>query len=261
MMDTSRIPNAPRGPAPVNDERRFIMEHTETEQRPFMGTRETHEGEALLMGGSLAETIAGAGAIVLSILGLVGILPDALLAVATIAIGGAFILESGSVASRFTWLVRQVARTTLETGEMAVGMTTEFVGGIAGIALGVLALLGLIPNILLPIAAIIFGFTLLFGIGVQARLSDLEMEYNTSHELARRVVREAVSASSGIQILFGLGAVTLGILSLVGIAPVVLTLVSMLTVGSATLFSGAAISARMWGFTRFHELPSHPATP
>jgi hypothetical protein len=237
------------------------MEHTEPEQRPYVRTGETREGEAVLMGGSLAETIAGAGAIVLSILGLVGILPDALLAVSTIAIGGAFILESGSVASRFTWLARQVTRTTFETGEMAVGMTTEFIGGIAGIALGVLALLGLVPNILLPIAAIVFGFTLLFGVGVQARLNDLEMEYNTGHERARRVVREAVSASSGIQILFGLGAATLGILSLVGIAPVMLTLVSMLIVGAATLFSGAAISARMWGLARFHGLPSHPATP
>jgi hypothetical protein len=238
------------------------MNHTETQRGPYPSIEE-HPSEGILMGGSLAETIAGAGAVVLSILGLVGILPDTLPAVATIAIGGAFLLESGSIASRFAWVLRQVTKSTFETGEMGVGMTIEFVGGIAGIALGVLALLRLVPNILLPIAAIIFGFTLLLGIGVQMRLNDLEMQCNSAHEMARKVAREAVSAASGIQILFGLGAITLGILSIVNIAPMVLTLVAMLSVGGATMFSGAALSGRLWGFMRFCEplLPSEGAKP
>ncbi len=46
-----------------------------------------------------------------------------------------------------------------------------------------------------------------------------------------------------MQILFGLGAATLGILSLVGIfAPITLTLVATLAVGGASLFSGAVLS-------------------
>ena len=76
--------------------------------------------------------------------------------------------------------------------------------------------------------------------------------------MAGRVMREAVSTSSGIQILFGLGAVTLGVLSLVGVfTPITLTLVAILAVGGASLFSGAAGSASMWGFARFCDLQIH----
>ena len=155
------------------------------------------------MGGSLVETITGAGAIVVAILGLVGILPEALLAVSTIAIGSAFLMASGFIASRFNRLLTQMPRTTLETREMAIGMTIEFVGGVAGIALGVLSLVGLLPLILLPAAAIVYGFALLFGTGVQARLDDLEAQCNAANESVRRVVRETISAASGIRMVFG----------------------------------------------------------
>ncbi|MGD0232264.1 MAG: hypothetical protein ABSC19_18225 [Syntrophorhabdales bacterium] len=237
------------------------MDHREMERGPFTGAEEARPIEGILMGGSLAQTIAGAGAIVLSILGLLGMLPEALLAVSTIAVGAAFLMASGSIASRFNAVLTQITRTTPETGEMAIGMTTEFISGIAGIALGVLSLLGVVPTILLPVAAIMFGFTLLFGVGVQTRLMDLETQCGAAHEMARRVAREAASAGSGIQILLGLGAITLGIVSLVGVVPFTLTLVAMLSLGGATLFSGAAISARMWGFTRVCEMPPQPARP
>ncbi len=236
------------------------MAHTDVEQGTVINIEKAHQSEKVLLGGSFAETVAGAGAIVLSILGLVGILPESLLAVSMVAMGAAFALESLSIGSRFNWVVRQAARNSFEVGELGVGMTTEFIGGAAGIGLGVLSLLGLVPEILLPIGAIIFGLTLLSSVGVQARLNDLEMECSPNHEIAGRVTREAVSTSSGIQILFGLGAVTLGILALVGIfAPITLTLVATLTVGGASLFSGAAVSARMWGFARFCKLQAHPA--
>lgn len=231
------------------------MESSVMREGHFRGTEEAYPAEGILMGGSLVETITGAGAIILSVLGLVGILPEALLAVSTIAIGGAFLMASGSTVSRFNWILAQLTRTTFETGEMAVGMTFEFIGGIAGITLGVLSLAGLVPTVLLPVAAIVYGFTLLFGIGVQIRLNDLEAHCNAAHETVRRSVREAISAASGIELLFGLGAITLGIVSIVGFMPITLSLVAMLSVGGATLFSRTAISARMWGFTTLCELP------
>lgn len=234
------------------------MVHTEIGQGSLIDIEKAHESEKVLLGGSFAETVAGAGAIVLSILGLVGILPESLLAVSIVAMGTGFILQSASIGSRFNWVLRQAARTSFEVGEAGVGMTTEFIGGAAGIGLGVLSLLGLVPNILLPIGVIIFGLTLLSSVRVQARLNDLEMECRSGHEIAGRVSREAVSTSSGIQILFGLGAATLGILSLVGVfAPITLTLVATLAVGGASLFSGASLSARMWGFARFCDVQTH----
>jgi hypothetical protein len=237
------------------------MVHTGTEQGIIMDAGKIHDSEAVLMGGSLAETIAGIGAAVLAILGLVGILSEALLAVAVIAIGSAFVLESRSIASRFNVLMREMQRTGFETGEMTIGMTTEFVGGIAGITLGVLSLLGLVPNVLLPVAAVVFGVTLLFGVSAQSKLNEIEMECNTTHEMVRKVGREALSVASDVRVLLGIGVVTLGILSLVGIvAPVILTLVAMLVVGGAMLFSGAAVSARILGFTRYCEQPEHLTT-
>jgi hypothetical protein len=234
------------------------MERSVTKEGLFTGTEEGSLAEEILMGGSLVETITGAGAIVLAILGLVGILPEALLAVSTIAIGSAFLMASGSITSRFNKLFTKTTRTMLEAREMAIGMTIEFISGVAGIALGVLSLVGLLPLILLPAAAMVYGFALLFGIGVQARLNDLEAQCNAANESVRRVVRETVSAASGMQMLFGLGAVTLGIVALVGFLPITLALAAMLSVGGATLFTHTAVSARMWGFTTLCELPQSP---
>ena len=231
------------------------MEHIDVQRTPFTGMEARHPAEGIVMGGSLAETITSAGAIVVAILALVGLFPEALLAVATIAIGGAFLMAGGAIASRFNRVLARITRTTLETGEMALGMTIEFIGGIGGIVLGVLSLLGVVPTILLPVAAILYGFTLFFGAGIQTRLYDLESRCSAVHEGVSTVVREAISATSGMRVLFGLGAFTLGIVSLVGIMPVTLTLVAMLSVGGAALFSGTALSARMWGFSSLCEQP------
>lgn len=224
------------------------MDHTETEQRPYVTTREAHETEGILAGGTLAVTIAGAGGVVLTILGLAGILPDALMAVSAIAIGGAFILSASSIAARFSSLIQTASEGAMETSELGMGMTSEFIGGIAGVALGIISLVGTVPNVLLPIAAIVFGVTLLFGIGVQIRLNNLEMEVSKAHDMARKVAREAVYAASGVQTLLGLGAIALGIIGLIGISTVVVTLIAMLSVAAATLLSGTAVTARMWTY-------------
>jgi hypothetical protein len=222
------------------------------EPKRMIQPSEIHENEVVVMGGWLAEAIAGAGAIVLSILGLAGIFPSILLPASIIALGSAFVLQSSSIGSRFNWVLRETTNSAFETGEVGVGMTTEFVGGVAGIALGVLSLLGLVPDVLMPIGVLVFGLTLLLGVGVQTRLNHMEADCDETHHMIRRIAREAVSAASGIQILFGLGAVTLGILSLIQVfVPAVLTLIAILAVGGATFFSGVTVSARMWGFARF----------
>ncbi len=240
------------------------MNHTETQEHPYAAPRETHETQGIVAGGSLAVTIAGAGAIVLAIIGLSGILPDRLASVAAIVLGGGFILSASSIAARFSSLMSLASEGTVETSEMGMGMTSEFIGGVGAVALGVLSLVGIIPNTLLPVAAIVFGATLLFGLGVQARLNDLEMQANRTHAMARRVAKDAVYAASGVQALLGLGAIALGILGLIGIATLVLMLVAMLSIGAATLLSGSALSARMWTYfeagapSRAHyEAPHH----
>lgn len=200
----------------------------------------------------VGETIAGAGAVVLSILGLVGLVPVIFLSIVTLVIGGIFLMASGSIVTR-------LSHTNFETGEMALGMTTEFIGGMSGIALGVLSLLGLAPGVLLPVAAMVFGFTLLFGLGIQSRLNEVEMQERCerANETVRKVAHEATSATLSILVFFGIGAFTLGILSLVGLAPLTLTLISMLSVATATFFiNGAPLFVRTQGLGRLCELPA-----
>jgi hypothetical protein len=210
------------------------------------GAISSEKTETLATGGSIVETLAGAGAAALAIIGLAGISSPLLLAVATIAAGVGFIVAGGAVASRYSTLIRLLGENGNETAELGASMTSEFLGGVAGVVLGILSLLRLLPGILLPIAAITFGATMLFGIAVQARLNDLEMEFHKTSEFSRKVIRGAVSSSAGIKLLLGLGSISLGILALVGVTPMLLTLVAMIAVGVGMLLTGSWLTARLY---------------
>lgn len=206
--------------------------------------------QKVIVSGSLAQGIAGGGAIALTIIGLAGILPQLMLSVATIAIGAALVLEGGSVASRFSDLLSEASRGRLDAAELGMGMTAELFGGIAGASLGVLSLLNIYPTILIASAAIVFGSTQILGSGITARLNSLEIVTSGEHKIFKEVAREAVSAAAGVQLLIGLGVVTLGILALVGMSPLELSLVAMLSIGFSGLLSGTAIAARLLNIFR-----------
>jgi len=199
----------------------------------------------IVAGGSLAEGVAGSGAIVLSIVGLAGIMAPFMVAIATILAGLALLLEGGSMGVRFPSLAHETTHGRLGVIELGGGMSAEMLGGIGGIVLGILALLGVYPMTLVPIAAIAFGATLLLGAGATARLNDLQIERACDEKETRHVARAAVRSAEGIQILTGVGSGILGILALTGYDPMILGLVAMLAVGLSDLLSGAAISGRM----------------
>ncbi len=199
----------------------------------------------MVEGGSLAEAIAGGAGIVLAIIGLANVLPQILLPIATIALGAGLVAEGGVIAARFSNLLTSTGREQYETMELGVGLTSEVVGGIAGIVLGILALINVAPMVLLPIAAIVFGATLLFGTGINSRLNNLQIMRSGQGEHFREIAREAVSASAGVQMFLGLASITLGILAVIGIGALTLTLVALLCVGVSDLVSGSAIAARM----------------
>jgi len=69
-------------------------------------------------------------------------------------------------------------------------------------------------------------------------------------EVFKDVAREAVSAAAGVQLLFGVTAITRVIQTLVRITPRILNLVALPGVGLSDLLSGAAISTRMLGVLR-----------
>lgn len=64
-----------------------------------------------------------------------------------------------------------------------------------------------------------------------------------------RVTHGAVVFAAAFQILVGLGAIVLAVLALIGFTPLVLSLVALLALGSASVLSGASVATRMLGAT------------
>jgi hypothetical protein len=196
---------------------------------------------------SAVEGLAGAGAIVLSILGLAGLFPSFLLGIAVIVIGGALIMEGGAVAARLSYALREASEGKIELAELGGGVSLEFLGGAAGIALAIIGLAGVVPMILWPIAAIVYGAAHLFGSTITAHIRTYK--YLGQPEHVQNVANQAVRAAADVQGLIGIGGITLGILALIGFAPLTLTLITMLAFGFADLLRGPSIAAR--AFSRF----------
>lgn len=202
-------------------------------------------------GGSVAEALGGGAAIVLTILGLVGVEPQYLAAVAVIAIGVSLFLQGGTTLSWFSRLATEAGVREMNGTDIEGGMTAGFVGGITGVVLGILALLGVAASTLPAVAVIVFGAALLLESGTTARLNSIGMAGQMPLRAAQEVTREAVRAATGAEILIGVGTVVLGILALGSEAhTTVLILVALLAVGVAILMSGSALASRIAGIAR-----------
>jgi hypothetical protein len=202
-------------------------------------TMASHESMAKTVAtGSGAEAVAGGAALILAILGLAGLLPMVLASIAVIAAGAAFLFQGAAMAARHR-------RLAVEAGggeaEIETGMSAEIIGGLADIALGILALIGIETMALLAISAIVFGGTLLFGTPAVYRASRAE----PGNQIVDEMARQTTAGAAGAQGLVGIGAITLGILALVGIIPQTLVLVAVLCVGGAALLSGGALTGKM----------------
>lgn len=182
------------------------------------------------MSGTVVELIVGIAAVTTTTLGLLGISPLGMAEVATILVGGALLFEGAAIVTR-----TRFRRGGLESDDMRrdagqIGGTgMEVIGGIVGIALGVVALFGVAPLFLMPIALIVFGGALMFGSAGTARI----------HE------QSPAKMASGVQLVAGVIAVALGILALLEFAPLTLSLVGLLLVSATVLLSGSVLGARL----------------
>ncbi|MFA5654251.1 MAG: hypothetical protein WDA72_09090, partial [Desulfomonilia bacterium] len=102
--------------------------------------------------GSVSEGVVGAGAATVAVIALTGVFPQILLCVATITAGSALMLQGGAIAGRFSALIHEASASRIGSSELGGGMTAEFIGGVAGIVLGILSLLNIYPLVLLPAA-------------------------------------------------------------------------------------------------------------
>lgn len=205
----------------------------------------------MVLGGSSMEALGGILTILLTILGLAGVLPTYLAAVAVIALGLAFLAQGASIAARYTQLVERMGGGISKSVDLARGITTEFIGGVAGIVFGVLALLGISPLTMIAVALLTYGATLLMSSDEVGRLGQLRV-IEGAEEKGHQFFHIAASAAPGGRVMLGLGALVLGILSLVmvGTLPLTLALIGLLCVGAALLFSGTAIAGRLMSLFR-----------
>ncbi len=203
-------------------------------------TREQETTMSVVAGGSIAEAIGGVGAVVLAILGLVGLLPHDMAAIATMAAGVALLLEGIAMAARFSDLLSESGSLS-DAAKLGGGMGAELLGGVAGGILGLLALLDVVPMTLTAIAVIVFGASLLLSSGATYRLESLASKLGQKTLMAAQML--AAVAASGVQVLVGLGGITLGIIALVGVSPMILTLVGLLSIGAAVLVTGGTVSS------------------
>lgn len=175
-------------------------------------------------GGSMMETIGALATIALAIVGLAGVFSNTMAAIATIIIGAAILLESGSFAA----VAPTRAFGGTRSAEAGSGVSAQMLGGLAGIVLGILALLGVSQPTLVSVAVLVYGGTFLLS---SLALGQAWMSNSF----------EAASASAGGHIMVGLAGVVLGILAVIGLDQFVLVLVALLCLGAGALFSGAAL--------------------
>jgi hypothetical protein len=203
-----------------------------------------------LLGGTVGGGVIAIAGVVLAIIGLTGTYPRWLLGAATIAVGISFLIEGAAIASRLAELLHESTGGRVQMSELGSGVTGETLAGIAGITLGVLGSLNVFPEVLLPIAAIVYGAGLILGAGANIGINELAVIHREDQAMARHVIRQAVLATTGLQVFVGLVAVTLGIIGLASAYPITLSLVAMLTVAGAFVLSNTAIAGRMLSVLR-----------
>ena len=115
--------------------------------------REVHErGFDMVTVAPLSEAVGAIAIIVLSIIGLAGTAPETMLAIATIVIGAAILMQGANTASEYADLLTVEETHSAAPAGVGGGVTLEFLAGGAGVVLGILALLTP-PTLVLTAAA------------------------------------------------------------------------------------------------------------
>ena len=183
--------------------------------------------------GLLTEGAAGIATIVLAIIALAGISAISLASIATIVIGVGLLVQAFNSVAEQSKAMPAEMRTELGGEVMA-----DCLCGLTGIVLGILALVGINSPHLVSAALIVFGGALLVSgaVGMRPRTYPASAAAGGQTQI---VAYRGSAAASGMEILIGLAAIVLGILSLVLMASWVLVLVGFIAVGAALLLVSA----------------------
>jgi hypothetical protein len=177
---------------------------------------------------------AGVAGAFLGILGLITALPPSGDGIPVLVLGGALILAG-------ILFRAAAARTNIPSAPgvpaKVAGFTAEILLGFVAVVLGILALARTGQPLFLAFGAIALGLGLWMG------SADLET-FDRAVPRTATLDRKAVDESAGVDVLFGILAVALGILAWIGVSPRALPLVADIGVGAALLIIGLALSRR-----------------
>lgn len=205
-------------------------------------------GESAAYGG-FVDALGGIATIVLTIVALAGVEADILLSIATIVFGAALLIQGGAVLSEFA----QIEAGTESQASSGAGLSALFLVGVAGIVLGVLALLGVHAPILTSVAIIAFGGALVISASAVWQVltsRSITARFQSRGSVLSSVATDVAAGSSGVQCMAGLAVMVLGILAVAGINGPTLTLVALLIAGAAIVLTGSTLSGTMIGFMR-----------
>jgi hypothetical protein len=215
----------------------------------YSSSTEARGAETATYGG-FVDALGGIATIVLAIIALSGTKADILLSIATIVFGAALLIQGGAMLSEFAQIEASAETPTTASGG---GLSGLFLVGVAGIVLGVLALLGVHALILTSVAVIAFGGALVVSASAVWQLltsRSVTSRFRDRGSMLGAIASDVAAGSSGIQGMAGLAVIILGILSVSGIYSLVLTLVGLLVAGAALVMTGSTLSGAMIGFMR-----------
>jgi hypothetical protein len=212
---------------------------------------------AAAFGGAM-DAIGGIATAVLAIIALAGWRAELLAGVATIVFGAALLIQGGTLLSEYSQVYTPTGALQAASDAFSGdGLAAMFPVGIAGIVLGILALLGIASYALTAISVIAFGAALMLSAQSVRKLYRLQTEVRraslSAYTTREYVAGEMAGGSAGIQFLTGLAAVVLGIIAVAAGGDVrseILTLVGLLVVGLTNIISGSALSGLVLSFMR-----------
>jgi hypothetical protein len=190
--------------------------------------------------GLLTEGAAGIAVIVLSIIALAGVSVEGLASIAAIVIGVGLMVQAFNSAAEHSKMMTANGATGAHATELGGDVMVDCMCGLTGLVLGILALVGIGAAHLLPPALIVFGGALLVGGAASMRATTLPTSGSGGEALA--VGYRGSPTAGAMEILIGLAAIVLGILSLLITGTWVLVLVGFIAVGAALLLASATSS-------------------
>ncbi|MGH8293541.1 MAG: hypothetical protein ACRESA_08745 [Gammaproteobacteria bacterium] len=192
-------------------------------------------------GRGMITIFGGIAMIVLTIVALAHINPGLLGAIALIVAGIVLLFKGAALNGQCAKLLGS------EGTDAGGGGSAALSAGIAAIVLGILAAIGLASDTLMAVGIIVAGAAFIFSAGFAGRMAALRIGASDADDNAKHAAEEMLAGGMSAQKLAGVAAVVLGILALVNLAPGVLVLVALLSLGGTELMSASAFGGRVSG--------------